>query len=264
MDASGGRPRVGELLRGWRSRRRLSQLEVSTGTGISTRHLSFVETGRARPTSALILRLAEHLDVPLRDRNALLLAGGYAPAFPERTLDAPALAELRVAVRGLLSGLDPYPAVVVDRHWQLLDANPSAGLFLADAAAPLRAPPVNVLRLSLHPDGLAPRIANLAQWRAHLLDRLHRQAVATDDPVLRALLDELRAYPCAGPPHRGEVSGPTVPLRYRHGGGELSFISTTTLFGTPRDVTVAELAIESFLPGDQATRSALAVLAAAR
>ena len=252
---------VGELLREWRGNRRLSQLELSAQAGVSARHLSFVETGRARPTREMILRLAEQLDVPLRARNALLLAGGFAPAYSQRDLDAPHLATVLAALRAVLAGHEPYPAVLVDRHWTLVDAN-AAATVLTDGAAPaLLEPPVNVLRLSLHPDGLAPRITNLAEWRAHLLHRLDRQAQASADPVLGALLDELRGYPggSADPGGRAatDLAGPVVPMRYRRGDRELAFLSVTSVLGTPLDVTLAELAIETFLPADPATAAAL-------
>ncbi len=247
---------VGALLREWRERRRLSQLELSIQANISTRHLSFVETGRSRPTSDMILRLTEQLDVPLRERNQLLLAGGFAPAYPQNELDGPQLSAVRAALRQLLAGHEPYPAVVVDRTWTLVEANASVALLTEGAAAELLAPPVNVLRLSLHPDGMAPRIANLAEWRAHLLGRLHRQALATGDPALHDLHEELRSYPGG----ETEPPGPTdvvVPLRYRREGVELSFFSISAVFGTPLDVTVAELAIESFFPADEATAKVL-------
>ena len=252
---------VGVLLREWRERRRLSQLELSIQADISTRHLSFVLRGRAKPTSAMILRLTEHLDVPLRERNTLLLAGGYAPAYPQGRLDGPQLRAVRASLRQVLTGHEPFPAVVVDRWWTMLDANAPVGLLTAGVAAHLLEPPVNVLRLSLHPDGLAPRIANLEQWRAHLLSRLERQARTTGDARLDELLTELTAY-------RGGI-GPApaahdvvVPLRIRHEGGELRFFSITAVFGSPLDVTVEELAIESFFPADAATAEALRAAAA--
>jgi transcriptional regulator with XRE-family HTH domain len=254
---------VGELLREWRERRRLSQLELSSQTDISTRHLSFVETGRARPSAQLILRLTEHLEVPLRDRNRVLLAGGYAPAYPETALDAPRLSAVREAVRRVLSGHEPYPAAAVDRYWRMVDGNAGVALFTEGCAPELLAPPVNVLRLSLHPDGMAPRIENLAQWREHLLDRLHRQAAATGDRYLDELHEELSGYPGGPAPAAGSRSGGAgadrlvVPLRYRRGDEVLSFFSTTTVFGTPLDVTLAELAIESFFPADPATAARL-------
>jgi len=241
---------VGEMLREWRERRRLSQLELSIQANVSTRHLSFVETGRSRPTSDMILRLTEHLDVPLRERNSLLLAGGYAPAYPAHELDSPPLDAVRQALKQLLAGHEPYPAVVVDRHWTLVEANRAIGLFTRDCAEHLLTPPVNVLRLSLHPDGMAPRIGNLAQWRAHLLGRLHRQAITTGDPKLRELRKELEQYPGGEAMASGDV---VVPLRF----DELSFLSISAVFGTPLDVTVAELAIESFFPADAATAKAL-------
>jgi transcriptional regulator with XRE-family HTH domain len=250
---------AGDLLREWRQRRRLSQLDLAIQANVSSRHLSFVETGRARPSSEMILHLAEHLDVPLRDRNALLLAGGYAPAYPERTLEAPELHAVQHALKRVLAGHDPYPAAVVNRWWELVDANRGIELFTGGADPALLEPPVNVLRLSLHPDGMAPRIANLPEWRAHLLARLHHQAEATGDQRLTALHAELAAYP-GGP---GEGSGSAkaadvvVPLRYRTARAELSFLSLTAVIGTPMDVTVAELAIESFFPADEATAAAL-------
>ncbi len=189
------RPHAGDLLREWRQRRRLSQLDLAIAADVSSRHLSFVETGRARPSSEMILHLADHLDIPLRDRNALLLAGGYAPAYPERGLAEPELQAVRAALRQILAGHEPYPAVVVNRWWELVDANAGSGLFTRDVASHLLTPPVNVLRLSLHPDGMARRIANLPEWRAHLLARLGRQAEATGDARLAGLHEELAAYP---------------------------------------------------------------------
>lgn len=248
---------VGEQLRAWRQRRRLSQLDLACEAGISTRHLSFVETGRARPGRDMLLHLAERLEVPLRARNGLLLAAGYAPFLAERPLEDPALAAARAAVTQVLKGHEPNPALALDRHWTLLEANAAVAPLLAGVAPALLQPPVNVLRLSLHPEGLAPRIANLAEWRGHLLERLRRQAEATADPVLAALLEELSAYPGPAAAPSAETESVVVPLRLRREAGELSFISTTTLFGTPRDVTLSELAIESFFPADAATAAAL-------
>ena len=248
---------AGDLLREWRQRRRLSQLDLALQANVSSRHLSFVETGRSRPTSEMILHLAEHLDVPLRDRNVLLLAGGYAPAYAERGLAEPELKAVRDALRKVLAGHQPYPAVVVNRWWELVDANPGIALFTSRVAPEMLEPPVNVLRLSLHPDGMAPRIANLPQWRAHLLARLHRQAQATGDQRLTDLYDELAAYPggeSGKPPPATDV---VVPLRYRSDEAELSFISLTAVVGTPMDITVEELAIESFYPADESTAQAL-------
>ncbi len=241
----------------------MSQLDLSIETGISTRHLSFVETGRSRPSPELILRLAEELDIPLAERNTILLAGGHAPAYPRHELSDPELAPVRAAVRQILDGHSPYPAALVDQHWHLVEANPAIALFTTGAAAHLLTPPVNVLRLSLHPDGMAPRIRNLPEWRAHLLNRLRQQAAATNDSALADLHEELRGYPGGSDQISDPVSSVVVPLRYRHGDRELSFISTTTLFGTPLDVTVSGLAIEAFFPADQATGEALRALAGA-
>jgi transcriptional regulator with XRE-family HTH domain len=247
---------AGELLREWRQRRRLSQLDLAIQANVSSRHLSFIETGRARPSSEMILHLAEHLEVPLRDRNVLLLAGGYAPAYRERGLADPELHAIRKALGQILAGHRPYPAAVINRWWELVDANDGIALFTSGVNPELLAPPVNVLRLSLHPDGMAPRIANLPEWRAHLLARLHRQAEATGDLRLVALHDELAAYPGGGQDRRPPPEV-VVPLRYRAEQGELSFISMTAVVGTPLDITVEELAIESFYPADEATAAAL-------
>ncbi len=250
---------AGDLIREWRQRRRLSQLDLAVAANVSSRHLSFVETGRARPSSEMILHLAEHLDVQLRDRNALLLAGGYAPAYSERALAEPELKAVRQALRRVLQGHQPYPAVVVNRWWELVDANSGIELFTRHVSSELLEPPVNVLRLSLHPDGMAPRIANLPEWRAHLLTRLGRQAEATGDARLAGLHEELAAY-SGGEGHRPRPADVAVPLRYRGDDGEeLSFISITAMVGTPMDVTVEELAIESFYPADDATAAALGV-----
>jgi transcriptional regulator with XRE-family HTH domain len=251
---------VGSMLRAWRQRRRLSQLELSLSADVSTRHLSYVETGRSRPTSQMILKLAERLEVPLRERNALLLAGGYAPAYPERDLASPDLGSVCSALRQVLAGHEPYPAVVVDRTWTMVCANSAVDIFTDGVAAHLVEPPANALRLTLHPDGMAPHIANLGQWRAHLLGRLRHQAEATADAALDELYRELAGYPCADPEPEIDMAGPgsvVVPLRYRYRDVELSFFSTTAVFGTPLDVTVAELAIESFYPADDATATCL-------
>jgi transcriptional regulator with XRE-family HTH domain len=198
---------VGHLLREWRQRRRMSQLDLALGADVSARHLSFLETGRSVPSREMVLHLAERLEVPLRERNALLLAAGYAPAFRERPLSDPALAAARQAVELVLAGHEPYPALAVDRHWSLLASNRALGPFLAGVSPDLLRPPVNVLRLSLHPEGTAPRIANLLEWRSHLLARLRRQVDASGDPVLGDLLEELRGYP--GPADDGS-EGPVV------------------------------------------------------
>ena len=255
---------VGELLRQWRQRRGLSQLALAGAADVSARHLSFVETGRARPSRALLLRLGEQLDVPLRDRNALLLAAGLAPAYPERGLADPPLAAVADAVARILAAYEPFPALVVDRHWELVDANAAVDRLTAGCAPALLEPPCNVLRLCLHPDGLAPRILTLGSWRAHLLARLRHQVAATGDPRLQELLDELRTYP-APPGEAPQYAAPVVTMRLRDPDGrELAFLSTTTLFGTPGDVTVDELAIEAFLPADEATARALGAPGAPR
>jgi transcriptional regulator with XRE-family HTH domain len=257
----------GEHLRQWRLRRRMSQLELASEADISTRHLSFVETGRSSPSREMVLRLAERLDVPLRERNALLVAAGYAPMYRERPLDDPALAAAREAVQCILRSHEPYPALAVDRHWNLLAANAMVSHLLQGVAPALLQPPVNVLRLSLHPQGVAPRIVNLGQWRHHLFERLRQQIQATGDPVLQQLEEELRSYPVApeaeAPHLAGEVLGIAMPLQLRSPAGILSFISTMTVFGTPVDITLQELALETFFPADAPTADALRRLAAA-
>ena len=250
--------RVGELLRRWREHRRLSQLELALQAEISTRHLSFVETGRSTPSCDMVLRLAEELDVPLRERNHLLLAAGYSPVYSETALDSPQMTAVRAAIRQVLAGHEPYPAVVVDRGWNLVDGNAGVSLLTDGVSRELLAPPTNVLRVSLHPEGMASRIVNLGEWRAHLLGRLRRQIALTADPDLTALYDELRAYPCDQPEPEVELPGKVVvPLRIRYGERELALFSTVTAFGTPLDITVAELAIESFFPADPDTASVL-------
>jgi transcriptional regulator with XRE-family HTH domain len=257
---------VGGMLRDWRLRRRLSQLDLSCEADISTRHLSFVETGRSQPSRDMLLHLADLLQVPLRERNALLLAAGFAPVFSQRPLDDPRLAAAREAVQLVLGGHEPYPALAVDRHWNLLLANRAAQRLLRGIPDALLQPPTNVLRLSLHPQGLAPRIVNLGEWRAHLLMRLRGQVAASGDPALATLLQELAAYP----PLPGEVDGGAstphadvvVLLRLRLPQGELALFSTITVFGTPVDITLSELALESFFPADRASATLLRQLAA--
>ena len=249
------RPPVGTMLRDWRNRRRLSQLDLALEAGVSARHLSFLETGRSRPSRDMVLRLCEELSVPLRDRNGLLLAAGFAPAYQERPLEAPEMEPVRRAVAQVLTGHEPFPAAVVDRWWNLVAANRNVALFLEGVAPHLLAPPANVLRVSLHPEGMAPRIANLAEWRGHLLDRLRREVAATADARLAELLEEVEAYPRpdeAAPP-RPPQGAIAVPLVLHHGDRELTFFSTVATFGTAVDVTVAELSIEAFFPADSAT-----------
>jgi transcriptional regulator with XRE-family HTH domain len=259
MVVSASRPPVGAMLREWRHRRGLSQFQLALEAGVSSRHLSFVETGRSRPSAELVLHLAEELDVPLRDRNHLLLAAGYAPAFAQRELDAPELGPVRDAIDQVLRGHEPYPALVVDRHWGLVASNRPVVTLIGGVAEHLLARPVNVLRLSLHPEGLAPRIVNLHQWREHLLDRVQRDAVETGDSALSALHDELAGYPAGEPGDCLDAAFADVamPLRLRHGAQELAFISTRTTFGTAVDITVAELSIESFFPADPETARAM-------
>src|SRR5262245_56544617 len=255
---------IGPLLRGWRERRRQTQLGLSLDTGISSRHLSFLETGRARPSREMVLRLAERLDVPLRAQNELLLAAGFAPEYNERGLDDAALAQARRAIELVLQGHLPFPALAVDQRWTLIMANAASTALMSGVAPALLASPVNVLRLSLHPDGVAPRIVNLHEWRSHLLERLARDAVASGDAALAALHDELSGYPSGepGPAVDPAFADVAVPLRLRHGGRELAFISTRTTFGTATDVTVAELSIESFFPTNDETREAMRSLVA--
>ncbi len=253
---------VGDHLRTWRQRRRLSQLHFALDAEISQKHLSFIESGRSAPSRDMVLRLAERLDMPLRDRNVALLAAGYAPVFPERPLSDPALRPARAAINLVLTGHAPYPALAVDRHWTMVAANAAVAPLLAGVAdAALLAPPVNVLRLSLSPGGLAPDIVNFAEWRTHLLDRLRRQIEVTADAALVALRQELVAF-AAPASHRTEpggreYAGILIPLQLRTPAGVLSFFSTTTVFGTPSDITLSELALEAFYPADAATAAAL-------
>jgi transcriptional regulator with XRE-family HTH domain len=245
----------GPALRAWRARRRLSQLDLAIEAEISTRHLSFLETGRSRPSREMVLKLAERLAVPIRERNALLSLAGFAAVHGERTLDAPDMAAAREAIERLLKAHEPYPALAVDRGWTLVMANAAVGPLLAGAAPHLLEAPVNVLRLTLHPEGLAPRIRNLGEWRAHVLERLRVQFAASADPGVLTLLDELWAYPAPPGPHARLPPSHAVatPLVLDGPDGPLSFISTTTVFGTPLDVTLSEIAIEAFFPADDGT-----------
>ena len=255
---------VGEHLRQWRQRRHLSQLDLALDAEISARHLSFVETGRSAPSRDMLLRLADRLDVPLRERNVMLVAGGFAPAFPQRTLDDPAMKPAREAMEALLKAHEPNPALAIDRHWNLVSANRMVTPLLGGVAPKLLQGKINVMRLGLHPDGLASRTVNLHEWRAHLLDRLHRQCEATADAELIALHDELKAYPTpprAGPPVRIAESV-VVPFQLRFGNDTLSFISTTMVFGTPVDITLSELALETFFPADERTAERMRSMAA--
>lgn len=245
----------------------MTQMDLALEAEISPKHMSFIETGRSRPSRSMVLHLAEALDIPLRERNALLAAAGFAPVFPERPLDAPDLAAAKRAVDLVLKGHEPFPALVVDRHWNLVAANAAAAAFMV-ADPELTAPPVNVLRLSLHPRGLASRVINLTEWRAHILERLRRQVDITADPVLEALHAELKAYPAppaaVGAAHGEDYGGVVVPLKVATDHGVLAFISTMTVFGTPVDVTLSELALETFFPADDFTARTLISLAAQR
>jgi transcriptional regulator with XRE-family HTH domain len=249
--------RVGTLLRDWRRRRRLSQMELALEAGVSTRHLSFVETGRARPSAEMVLTLAEQLDVPLRERNQLLLAAGYAPRYADRGLDDPELANVRDAVGHVLAGHEPFPAFAVDRWWNMVASNAALGPLLEGVSEALLEPPVNCIRLALHPDGLAPRIVNLPEWKGHLVHRLEREAQLTGDVRLRDLVHEVLAYPGEPAPQDPGGLSPMVALRLAAGehSPPLAFISTVTTFGTAVEVTVSELSLEAFYPADADTAS---------
>ncbi|QXR00385.1 helix-turn-helix domain-containing protein [Streptomyces sp. WY228] len=260
---------VGPLLRDWREQRRISQLELALRADSSARHISFIETGRSRPSEDMVLRLAEQLDVPVRERNALLVVAGYAPRYAQTPLDDPAMAALREGLDRLLAAYEPYPALVVDGVYGVVAANRGIALLLEGVSEKLLAPPVNAMRLTLHPDGLAPRIVNLAAWRADLLAQMDRQIALVRSPELRALYDEVAAYPVparadgtdgTGPDRGREQERPAafaLPMRLEHGGRVLSFVSSIATFNTPMDVTVAELAIETFLPADRGTAAYL-------
>jgi transcriptional regulator with XRE-family HTH domain len=253
---------IGDHLRGWRQRRHLSQLDLAGDAEISARHLSFVETGRASPSRDMVLKLADRLEVPLRERNVLLVAAGFAPAFPQRSLDDPALKSVRQAIDLVLRAHEPNPALAVDRHWNLVAANRLVMPLLEGIPARLLGQPVNVLRLSFHPEALAGRTVNLAEWCGHLLERLHRQCEATADPELIKLYRDLKAYPI--PARSGPLSSDNVaiPFKMRLGGDVLSFFSTTMVFGTPVDITLSELALETFFPADDLTAARMRAMAA--
>ncbi len=255
---------VGDVLREWRRRRRFSQLDLALEAEVSARHLSFVESGRSAASRDMLLRLAERLGLPLRERNRLLVAGGYAPVFAERSLDRPDMATAINAVRAVLAAYQPFPALAIDRHWTLVAANEALAPLLASVAPRLLQPPVNVLHLSLAPDGLAPSILNFVEWRQHVLERLRRDAASSGDPELERLHDTLRALPSPsakpqGTAHQSEIARIAVPLVLRHPatGERLSFLSTTTVFGTATEIALSELTLEGFLPADEKTRQAL-------
>ena len=254
---------VGAMLRDWRDDRRRSQMDLAIDVGVSTRHLSFVETGKSKPSPELVLAIAEHLDVPLRERNAMLLAAGYAPRYQQTPLDDEALVSVRNALSELMRAHDPYPALVVDRRWNMVMANTGAMGLVTPVAAHLLEPPLNVYRATLHPDGMAPHIANLDEWAHHLLGTLDRQVAVTRDPALRALLDEVSGYPNIAELRqawrtRSSVPTVVVPLKPRVPNGEggtliQSWFSTNTSIGTPADITLDELHVELFHPADEAT-----------
>ncbi|MEV4966875.1 helix-turn-helix transcriptional regulator [Streptomyces sp. NPDC024062] len=264
-------PKAGSLLRGWRKLRGLSQLELALRADSSARHISFIETGRSTPSRSMVLHLAKHLDVPVRERNALLMAAGHAPSYPETSLTAPEMTTLRAGLDQLLTAYEPFPALVMNGMYDVVAANKGVGMLLDGVAGHLLRPPLNAMRLTLHPEGLAPRIRNLGEWRAHLLERMDRQATLRSSDALRGLYEEVAAYPApddisSGPDGRTEA--PTdvqeravhpfaLPLRIEAGGRVLSFVSTATTFNTPMDVTVSELAVETFLPADPETAAAL-------
>lgn len=254
-------PSLGDHLRAWRRQRRMSQLDLALEAEISARHLSFIETGRSRASREMVLRLAERLEAPPRQANAMLTAAGYAPVFPERPLSDPALDQARNMIDLILASQAPFPAFAVDRGWTIVASNNALPELFEAVAPALMAAPVNAMRISLHPDGLAPRIVNFAEWREHLLTRLRRQAAVTADPVVADLLDEVSAYPMpkgAGRPvPTVDDSAVAVPLRIETRLGLLSFLSTTTVFGTPLDVTLSELALELFFAADAATAQAV-------
>ncbi|MDQ0988073.1 helix-turn-helix domain-containing protein [Streptomyces sp. V2I9] len=278
---------VGPLLREWREHRRISQLELALRADSSARHISFIETGRSRPSEDMVLRLAEELDVPVRERNALLVVAGYAPRYAQTPLDDPAMSSLRESLDRLLTAYEPYPALVVDGVYGVVAANRGIALLLEGVPEKLLAPPVNAMRLTLHPEGLAPRIVNLPEWRADLLAQMERQIALVRSPALRELYEEVAAYPAPGrtTPERAAVTAPgggqdgtgrhggagraggtgrqrkatafALPMLLEHGGHVLSFVSSIATFNTPMDVTVAELAIETFLPADRETAAFL-------
>src|SRR5262245_32557880 len=261
MAVPDGAPSAGSLLRKWRQRRNLSQFELALRSAVSARHLSFIETGRARPSREMVLHLADRLDVPLRDRNHLLLAAGFAPVFSERSLDESDMAPVRNALEQFLVAHEPYPALIVDRHWNVLAANRGVAYVNRDVAPELREPPANALRIALHPDGLASRISNLANWSGYLLARLRREIAATGDRELEVLYEELAAYPGTTTeydPARPLSSDEVLFMQeLRLDDRELAFFCTLTAFGTPRDLTLAELTIISFYPADSDTADAL-------
>lgn len=249
-------PPFGSLMKQWRQRRRLSQLDLAIEADVSSRHVSFIETGRSVPSRAMVLRLAEALDVPLREQNQLLMAAGLAPVYAERSLTDPDMAPVREGMEQVLAAYEPYPCLAVDRGWNIVATNAGAGVLLHGIDAHLLESP-NALRISLHPRGLAPRIRNLAQWRHHVVGRLRREVAVSGSDELAALLAEVEAYP-VGFDGSTDLGGVVVPLELDGpDGGVLRFLSTVTTFGTALDLTAAELSIEAFLPADTTTAAAL-------
>jgi transcriptional regulator with XRE-family HTH domain len=263
IQTRGAKPvHIGHHLREWRQRRHLSQLDLAGDAEISARHLSFVETGRAAPSREMVMRLAERLEVPLRERNVLLVAAGFAPAFPQRTLDDPALKAARQAIDLVLKAHEPNPALAVDRHWNLVSANRMVAPLMDGIPQRLLGQPFKILRLAFHPEALAPRTVNLAEWCGHLLERLHRQCEATADPELIKLYSELKAFPIPARPGPLPPDNVAIPFKLRHNGEVLSFFSTTMVFGTPVDITLSELALETFFPADDRTADRMRTMAA--
>lgn len=259
------RHNAGYLLRQWRQRRRYSQLALAVEAEISQRHLSFIESGRSLPSRDMLIRLTDHLDVPLRERNILLLAAGFAPAYGEKPLASPELAPARDVIKQLLSGQVPNPALAVDQHWTLVFANKAIDILTHGISRHLLEGDVNVLRLSLHPDGLAPRIINFREWRSHILSRLGHDVDISGDPQLIALLEELRSYPVPAHASSSCVTlasdrSIAIPLIIASDEGPLEFLSTTTVFGTAVDLTLANLVIESFFPANAKTACAMTTL----
>ncbi|HEY2177153.1 MAG TPA: helix-turn-helix transcriptional regulator [Caulobacteraceae bacterium] len=255
-------PQVGDHIRVWRQRRRMSQLDLALDAEISTRHLSFVETGRAAPSRRMILTLAERLEIPMRERNVLLVAGGYAPVFPERDLAAPEMRPAREVIDLVLKGHLPYPAFAIDRQWNILSSNRSLPKIYEGVAEELLSPPVNALRLTLHPKGMAPRVLNLEEWRANVLARLRAQIAATADKGLAELYAELRSYADEEPAAAESPSTPLIPFRLMTEVGPMSFLTTTMVFDAPQDVTLSELMVECFFPADAETRERVKAMAA--
>jgi len=255
---------VGKMVRSWRELRRFSQLELAVEAEVSQRHLSFIESGRAAPSKEMVLHLAENLDIPFRDRNVMLLAAGYSPIYGDRALEDPTLIHAKAALELLLSAHEPYPALTVDRQWNIVGANRALGALLDGVDSELLKPPANALRISLHPKGLAPNIVNLAEWRQHLLDRLRRQFRICRDPALDALLKELSGYPFNSSERPSSFNDivaneVAIPLRLKTPRGVLSFLSTVTVFGTPVEITLSEVTLEAFYPSDQETARILGV-----